>query len=171
MVMPDDLKSKLASSERGDGTFFSSGHKYLLGYAHMKNTDWNVFVYSHADNVTTILINYAKNVLVLLVVIIVVFSIVSYFIASQISIPLENLAISTNAKDIESSLTYIKGINAWYAEADRLKKALLTNVKVMMKRVNTLNEVAVKDPLTGVNNRLGFSNKTKDYTQDRKSVV
>nr|WP_220278221.1 cache domain-containing protein [Klebsiella pneumoniae]QYR11977.1 cache domain-containing protein [Klebsiella pneumoniae] len=60
MVMPDDLKSKLASSERGDGTFFSSGHKYLLGYAHMKNTDWNVFVYSHADNVTTILINYAK---------------------------------------------------------------------------------------------------------------
>ena len=171
MVMPDDLKSKLASSERGDGTFFSSGHKYLLGYAHMKNTDWNVFVYSHADNVTTILINYAKNVLVLLVVIIVVFSIVSYFIASQISIPLENLAISTNAKDIESSLTYIKGINAWYAEADRLKKALLTNVKVMMKRVNTLNEVAVKDPLTGVNNRLGFSNKTKDYTQGSGASV
>ena len=59
MVMPDDLKSKLASSERREG-FFSSGHKYLLGYAHMKNTDWNVFVYSHADNVTTILINYAK---------------------------------------------------------------------------------------------------------------
>ncbi|WII50498.1 sensor domain-containing diguanylate cyclase [Klebsiella pneumoniae] len=171
MVMPDDLKSKLASSERGDGTFFSSGHKYLLGYAHMKNTDWNVFVYSHADNVTTILINYAKNVLVLLVVIIVVFSVVSYFIASQISIPLENLAISTNAKDIESSLTYIKGINAWYAEADRLKKALLTNVKVMMKRVNTLNEVAVKDPLTGVNNRLGFSNKTKDYTQGSGASV
>ena len=99
------------------------------------------------------------------------FSIVSYFIASQISIPLENLAISTNAKDIESSLTYIKGINAWYAEADRLKKALLTNVKVMMKRVNTLNEVAVKDPLTGVNNRLGFSNKTKDYTQGSGASV
>ena len=135
MVMPDDLKSKLASSERGDGTFFSSGHKYLLGYAHMKNTDWNVFVYSHADNVTTILINYAKNVLVLLVVIIVVFSVVSYFIASQISIPLENLAISTNAKDIESSLTYIKGINAWYAEADRLKKALLTNVLISWAHV------------------------------------
>ncbi|WP_258229965.1 GGDEF domain-containing protein, partial [Klebsiella pneumoniae] len=81
------------------------------------------------------------------------------------------LAISTNAKDIESSLTYIKGINAWYAEADRLKKALLTNVKVMMKRVNTLNEVAVKDPLTGVNNRLGFSNKTKDYTQGSGASV
>ena len=47
----------------------------------MKNTDWNVFVYSHADNfVTTILINYAKILLVLLVVIIGVFSIVSYFI-------------------------------------------------------------------------------------------
>ncbi len=27
-----------------------------------------------------------------------------------------------------------------------LKRHFLTNVKVMMKRVNTLNEVAVKDP-------------------------
>lgn len=40
-----------------------------------------------------------------------------------------------------------------------------------MKRVNTLNEVAVKDPLTGVNNRLGFSNKTKDYTQGSGASV
>lgn len=163
MVMSDDLKSKLTESDRGEGAFFSSGNRYLLGYAHMKNTAWNVLVYSHADSATTILITYAKSVLVLLIVIIITISLLSYFIASRISIPLEKLAISTNAKDIGASLVYIKGINAWYAEADRLKKALLSHVKTMMERVDSLNEVAVKDPLTGVNNRLGFSNKTNGY--------
>jgi hypothetical protein len=55
------------------GNFFS-GNRYLLGYAHMKNTAWNVLVYSHADSATTILITYAKSVLVLLIVIIIVFT-------------------------------------------------------------------------------------------------
>jgi hypothetical protein len=91
----------------------------------MKNTAWNVLVYSHADSATTILITYAKSVLVLLIVIIIVFSLLSYFIASSISLPLEKLAISTNAKDIGASLVYIKAINAWYAEADRLKRHFL----------------------------------------------
>ena len=162
MVMSDDLKSKLTESDRGEGEFFFSGNRYLLGYAHMKNTAWNVLVYSHADSATTILIAYAKSVLVLLIVIIITFSLLSYFIASRISLPLEKLAISTNAKDIGASLVYIKAINAWYAEADRLKKALFTHVKVMMERVDSLNEVALKDPLTGVNNRLGFSTKIQN---------
>ncbi len=162
MVMSDDLKSKLTESDRGEGDFFSSGNRYLLGYAHMKNTAWNVLVYSHADSATTILITYAKSVLVLLIVVIIAFSLLSYFIASRISIPLEKLAISTNTKDIGASLVYIKAINAWYAEADRLKKALFTHIKVMMERVDSLNEVAVKDPLTGVNNRLGFSTKIQN---------
>jgi hypothetical protein len=123
MVMSDDLKSKLTESDRGEGNFFS-GNRYLLGYAHMKNTAWNVLVYSHAES-ATILITYAKSVLVLLIVIIIAFSLLSYFIASRISLPLEKLAISTNAKDIGASLVYIKAINAWYAEADRLKRHFL----------------------------------------------
>ena len=171
MVMDDNLKSKLTSSERGEGIFFSSGNKYLLGYAHMKNTAWSVLVYSHADSVTTILITYAKSVLVLLIVIVITFSLFSYFIASRISIPLEKLAISTNAKDIRGSLVDIKGINAWYVEADRLKKALFTHIKIMIERVDSLNEVALKDPLTGVNNRLGFSNKIQNHKQGSGASV
>lgn len=171
MVMDDNLKSKLTSSERGEGIFFSSGNKYLLGYAHMKNTAWSVLVYSHADSVITILITYAKSVLVLLIVIVITFSLFSYFIASRISIPLEKLAISTNAKDIGGSLVYIKGINAWYVEADRLKKALFTHIKIMIERVDSLNEVALKDPLTGVNNRLGFSNKIQNHKQGSGASV
>jgi hypothetical protein len=54
------------------GIFFS-GNRYLLGYAHVKNTAWNVLVYSHAESATTILITYAKSVLVLLIVIIIAF--------------------------------------------------------------------------------------------------
>ncbi|MCV5604208.1 diguanylate cyclase, partial [Escherichia coli] len=61
---------------------------------------------------------------------------------------------------------YIKAINAWYAEADRLKKALFTYIKVMMERVDSLNEVALKDPLTGVNNRLGFLSKIQNHKRD-----
>ncbi|MBJ4077747.1 cache domain-containing protein, partial [Salmonella enterica subsp. enterica serovar Derby] len=68
MVMDDNLKSKLTSSERGEGIFFSSGNKYLLGEAHMKNTAWSVLVYSHAYSLTTILITYATSVLLLLIV-------------------------------------------------------------------------------------------------------
>ncbi|MCO7451539.1 GGDEF domain-containing protein, partial (plasmid) [Enterobacter hormaechei] len=84
------------------------------------------------------LITYAKSVLVLLIVIVITFSLFSYFIASRISIPLEKLAISTTAKDIGDSLVYIKGINAWYVEADRLKKALFTHIKIMIERVDSL---------------------------------
>ncbi|WP_276086058.1 hypothetical protein [Klebsiella quasipneumoniae] len=132
MVMSDDLKSKLTESDRGEGDFFSSGNRYLLGYAHMKNTAWIGMLYMIALKTTTILITYAKSVLVLLIVVIIAFSLLSYFIASRISIPLEKLAISTNTKDIGASLVYIKAINAWYAEADRLKKALFTHIKVMI---------------------------------------
>ncbi|MCO7451520.1 GGDEF domain-containing protein, partial (plasmid) [Enterobacter hormaechei] len=83
----------------------------------------------------------------------------------------EKLAISTNAKDIGDSLVYIKGINAWYVEADRLKKALFTHIKILIERVDSLNEVALKDPLTGVNNRLGFSNKIQNHKQSSGGSV
>ncbi|MGT5484948.1 GGDEF domain-containing protein, partial [Escherichia coli] len=36
----------------------------------------------------------------------------------------------------------------------------------MMERVDSLNEVALKDPLTGVNNRLGFLSKIQNHKRD-----
>lgn len=159
-----DLKGKLTTSERGEGVFSSSGEKYLVGYSHMKNTAWNVLVYSHASSVVTNLIYSARDVIAPVLIIIVAFSLLSSFVSSRISLPLENLAVSTNSKDVGEKVVYIKGINAWYAEADRLKRALLIYVKEMMDKVDFLKETAITDPLTGVNNRLGFSNKTQTYS-------
>ncbi|MCO7451848.1 diguanylate cyclase, partial (plasmid) [Enterobacter hormaechei] len=59
----------------------------------------------------------------------------------------------------------------WYVEADRLKKALFTHIKIMIERVDSLNEVALKDPLTGVNNRRGFSNKIQNHKQSSGGSV
>ncbi|EMK7726244.1 GGDEF domain-containing protein [Yersinia enterocolitica] len=170
MVLDDNLKGKLSKSERGVGEFYFSGSKYLIGYAHMEDTAWNVLVYSHVDSVTTILFNYANNVFIPLVAIAIVFSILSYLIASRISIPLEKLAISTNAKYIGDSLVYIKKINTWYVEAEQLKISLLTHVKTMAERINSLSEVAITDHLTGLNNRLGFSNKIQAYKHKQKAA-
>nr|WP_229706145.1 diguanylate cyclase [Salmonella sp.]QBM91570.1 Response regulator PleD [Salmonella sp.] len=41
----------------------------------------------------------------------------------------------------------------------------------MIERVDSLNEVALKDPLTGVNNRLGFSNKIQNHKQGSGASV
>ncbi|WP_302008333.1 GGDEF domain-containing protein, partial [Enterobacter hormaechei] len=51
------------------------------------------------------------------------------------------------------------------------KKALFTHIKIMIERVDSLNEVALKDPLTGVNNRLGFSNKIQNHKQSSGGSV
>lgn len=159
----DSLKREFNMYERGEMVVSSAGSKYLVGYAHMKNTAWNVLVYSHADSVTTILVNYLKDISLLFFAIIVCASIFSSFIASHISSPLEKLAISTTTKDADGALIYIKAIRAWYVEAERLKNALFTHIKNMTEKVHSLSEVATKDHLTGLNNRLGFSNKTQEY--------
>lgn len=163
MNLYDNLKRDFNSYGRGERVVSSNESKYLVGYAYMENTSWNVLVYSHSDSVTTILINYVKEISLLFFAIIVCASVFSSFIASRISSPLEKLAISTINKDASGALVYIKGIRAWYVEAERLKYALFKHVKIMMEKVNSLSEVATKDPLTGVNNRLGFSIKTQEY--------
>lgn len=109
-----------------------------------------------------------KDISFLFLAIIACASISSSFLASRISSPLEKLAISTTTKDADGALIYIKGIRAWYVEAERLKNALFTHVKMMMEKVNSLSEIATRDPLTGVNNRLGFSIKTQEYKKFRE---
>ncbi|RTQ14075.1 sensor domain-containing diguanylate cyclase [Enterobacter hormaechei] len=171
MNLYDNLKRNFNKYERGEIVISSAGSKYLVGYAHMKNTSWSVLVYSHADSVTTILFNYVKDISFLFLAIIACASISSSFIASRISSPLEKLAISTTTKDADGALIYIKGIRAWYVEAERLKNALFTHVKMMMEKVNSLSDIATRDPLTGVNNRLGFSIKTQEYKKNSGNSI
>lgn len=163
MALDKNVNNRINNTEKGEMVISLAEGKYLVGYSHVKNTSWNVLVYSHANGVTAILLDYARDIIALLIIIIFIGSVTSSVIATRISSPLEKLAISTISKDAKGALSQIKSIRAWYIEADHLKKSLFIHIKTMMEKINSLNDIATKDPLTGVNNRLGFSIKTQKY--------
>lgn len=67
--------------------------------------------------------------------------------------PLRQLADNANAMNPTSSPERIRGVRAWYFEADHIKRALLRGINAMQERMGRLNLQAQTDPLTGLFNR------------------
>lgn len=76
-----------------------------------------------------------------------------WWMTRLITRPLRQLADSANAMNASSSPERLRGVRAWYFEADHIKRALLRGIDVMQERMGRLNLQAQTDPLTGLLNR------------------
>lgn len=158
-----ELKDKLVHQQSGKYLLTHQGQEYLLGYASLKATGWNIFIYGTSDNVQRILALTAENATwILLTVISLMIALVAW-LSSRISMPLEKLAELTRSEDSTRTLKALPGIHAWYAEAANLREAVYHHVLMMVNRVSALNDEAMTDPLTGLYNRRGFKEMTRRY--------
>ena len=165
------LKRQLILSASGKYRLKSDGQEYLLGYASLHRTDWNIFVYGAADDVTTILQNTAGNALwFILLTIILVGSLVVLF-AARISSPLEKLAQSIHTTDSDATLKALPQINAWYTEAVRLREAVYHHLQMMINQVSSLTDETRTDPLTGLLNRRGFTTLIRQHARTDSHCV
>ncbi len=158
-----DLKEKLLKTQSGKYLLSHQGQQFLLGYASLKETDWNIFIYGTSDNVKHILTLTAANAAWVLVTVVMMMIALLAWLASRISTPLEKLAELTRTDDSTSTLKALPEINAWYAEAANLREAVYHHVLMMVNRVTTLSDEAMTDPLTGLYNRRGFKELTRRY--------
>ncbi|WP_241199899.1 cache domain-containing protein, partial [Erwinia billingiae] len=118
-----DLKKQLNLSDSGKYILKSAGQEYLLGYATLHRTDWNIFVYGSADDITTILHNTVRHALWFILLAIILVGCLVVLFAGRISSPLEKLAQSIHTADSGAMLRALPQINAWYTEAVRLREA------------------------------------------------
>lgn len=159
----NNLSKILSTTQSGKFNFSDNGKKYMLGFASLTNTEWNVFVYGTSDAVAHIFLHTAENAFWFVLIIILLMSLTVTFISSKISAPLERLAEITSTVEGDDALTAIPKINGWYSEAEKLKKAFYHYVLTMSGRVRILSDEAMTDPLTGLSNRRGFTTLAGQY--------
>lgn len=137
-------------------TVNSHGIHMLAGFAPVANVDWGVVAQRPIDAtlapleqlMRTVLFNAAPLGLACLVVI--------WFFARRIALPLWQLALNTQAKDIGQAITKVTGVNSWYYEAAQLRRAVLISFKTLSEKIGRLDRAVLTDPLTGLLNRRGL---------------
>ena len=159
------LKRQLGLSESGKYLLTSDGQEYLLGYASLHRTDWNIFVYSTADDATSILLNTARKAVWFILLIVILVGCLVILFAARISSPLEKLAQSINTPDSGATLRALPQINAWYTEAVRLREAVYHHLQMMINQVSSLTDETRTDPLTGLLNRRGFTTFIRQHAR------
>ncbi len=135
----------------------------LIGFASLNQADWCVLISGSSMNVSHILLRSAVNAgWFTLAIIALTVAIATYF-ASRLAEPLEKLAEFTRTNDSESALRQLTRLSPGYLEAERLRESVSHHLQLMTLRVNTLSDEAMKDPLTGLYNRKGFSLQVSEY--------
>ncbi|CAH6385331.1 sensor domain-containing diguanylate cyclase [Pantoea agglomerans] len=160
-----DLKRQLILSASGKYLLKSDGKEYLLGYASLHRTDWNIFVYGTADDAASVLWNTARNAVWFILLIVILMGSLVVLFAARISSPLEKLAQSIHTTDSGATLRALPQINAWYTEAVRLREAVYHHLQMMINQVSSLTDETRTDPLTGLLNRRGFATLIRQHAR------
>lgn len=157
------LMVRLAHTRSGHFVDSDNSKADLIGFASLNLADWRILISGASESVSHILLRSAVNAgWFTLAIIALTVAIATYF-AARLSAPLEKLAEFTRTNDSESALRQLARLSPGYQEAERLREAVSHHLQLMTRRVNTLSDEAMKDPLTGLYNRKGFSSQVSDY--------
>lgn len=149
----------------------SEGVEMLSGYSYIPAAKWGVVsqrplestLDAHDGLMTKIItvslpINFAILVFI-------------WFCARLISNPLRQLSAHARTMREKSTLKRVKGIKAWYFEANELKSAFLFGLQNIHDDVVQLREDVRTDPLTGLNNRRALDYILQKCNQDKSSFA
>jgi len=82
--------------------------------------------------------------------------------------PLRQLADSAEQLAAPQATEQLNAINAWYAEAAAIRRALLSGVQLLQQKLGSLSHQAQSDPLTGLANRRAMSAALETLTQTQR---
>lgn len=171
MQLSPALLRQLAATESGHFDSQDAERHYLIGYASLQKTDWNIFISGTAQTVRGIMMRTAGNVIWFIVGIITLAAAVMAFLASRIASPLEKLAGAVREGCSDATPESLSSVNAWYYEAYRLKDAVGENRRAVAGKVAALNDEVMTDPLTGLHNRRGFNMLVAELGDDPEQCV
>jgi diguanylate cyclase (GGDEF)-like protein len=144
---------KTYMSNNLNGSFV--GRDYLVGYAGLKKSNWNIIVSTPSEVVTSMLFNTVKKISGLVLAILFFITTGVAFLSSRIAKPLEQLARLVQTNDSLTSPEKLSSIRAWYQEAYLLRDAMEKRFR-LVSQFAALSDEAMTDPLTGLYNRRGF---------------
>jgi len=161
MNIGDVLKKQLRNTEYGRFSMDSHGDELLTGYASLSKTNWNVFISGTSKTVNLILINTIEKSLWFLLTIVALTALTVAALAGRIASPLGMLADLVRSTENDTKSTSIQSVEAWYHEAESLKKAVQEYRQSVSGHIAKLSDEAMTDPLTGLCNRRGFDVLTR----------
>jgi diguanylate cyclase (GGDEF)-like protein len=169
LVAKNALADNLASvSDGAQRVINSQGVEMLAGFATVPTAGWGIVSQRPVDETLVPLDDLMLSVVMKTLPFAIISFALIWWIARRISLPLTLMA--RDAPEIGRSETAerIKVINAWYFEAEELKRALLVGLEQMHDRLGELNHEAQTDPLTGLNNRRCMELALKRWKAERK---
>lgn len=170
LLSKNSLLGALAEGNTGNQIITNSqGVEMLAGYAPIPALNWSLVSQRPTSEVMnahnsllldSILSSLPYNLAALVLV---------WFLADLICWPLRVLAINARKISRRKTIERVKILNAWYYEAQELKRALLYGLENVHAKVDQLQHDADIDPLTGLNNRRVLEPLMERYSADKTS--
>lgn len=156
MDLSAQLKKQLSTTDYGHFSIEKHGQELLTGYASLSQTNWNIFMSGTSETVSQILFRALRGSLWFLLAVNILTAVTVAVLAGRIASPLGKLADMVRSAGNDARLASVQSIQAWYHEADSLKKAVQEYRIIVAERIAKLSDEAMTDPLTRLNNRRGF---------------
>lgn len=167
------LKSAINGKSGQARIINGQGIEMLSGYAHIPAANWGVVsqrplkstLESHVGLMEKVFFKSLPINLLMLALI--------WLFAWLISNPLRQLAANAKIMRKFSTIENVRGIRAWYFEANQLKNAFLVGLQSIHDQFGQLREDVRTDPLTGLYNRraLDYAFKRSEQNQTPFSVI
>ncbi|MFJ4387422.1 diguanylate cyclase [Pseudomonas sp. NPDC089408] len=149
-----------AALRGGEGELESTDYRgipMLAGYAEVKGAHWAVVTQQPRENALQPLSALMHDMLLKLLPVSLLGLVLILAVSTLVTRPLRQLANSAQQVPDLGASQQLKTVNAWYAEAAAIRKALLAGVRSLDQKISDLNHVAESDPLTGLINRRGMN--------------
>lgn len=157
LVKGNALLDNLTTESNGARAVTNSyGVEMLAGFATVPSTGWGVVAQQPLEKTLTPLHSLILSVIGLSAPLVLLGSLIMWWLALTIARPLWQLAAGAREMDQPDTRDDIRGVRAWYFEAAELKRALLFGLNLLQERIGRLNRDAQTDPLTGLINRRGL---------------
>lgn len=138
----------------------STGGDMLAGYAAVPHSGWGVI----SQQPLSVPLGTLRKLMWQVVIGIIPMSLLGlmllWWAASRISQPLSQLAEFAGQRASEEG---IRKVRAWYAEAWRIRRAMIIGALLTQERIGKLNHQALSDPLTGLGNRRVMESALNDW--------
>lgn len=158
----------LAGEAGADEVVNTQGVRMLAGFAPVEGVNWGVVSQRAYDAALSpldeMMWNTARNALPALILIVLVI----WWTSVRIVSPLRRMASAAHQLDGALAVEQVTAVNAWYAEAAQLRRALIAGLSSLQRVLSGLRHDSVTDPLTGLLNRRGLHSVLEEAAAARE---
>ncbi|MCZ8532434.1 sensor domain-containing diguanylate cyclase [Psychrobacillus psychrodurans] len=127
------------------------GTNFLAGYTYIEKSKWGVVSQTPYTSALKPLSGIMLTIFIFSLPFIIIFLVSAFYVSTKLASPLRKLAINT-LRDVDDQEEVID-VPTWYFEAKQLTMTIENYRKRQRETVESMKEISVTDPLTGLKNR------------------